>query len=47
MSGIPDLLAWRSKDSTIKFVEVKGPGDGLSENQKVCIFIPVLELLLK
>ncbi len=26
-----------AKDSTIKFVEVKGPGDGLSENQKVCI----------
>ncbi|KLO19274.1 hypothetical protein SCHPADRAFT_924671 [Schizopora paradoxa] len=37
MSGIPDLLVWRSKDSTIKFVEVKGPGDGLSENQKVWI----------
>ena len=35
MSGIPDLLVWKSKDSKIKFVEVKGPGDGLSENQKV------------
>lgn len=35
MSGIPDLLVWRIKDSIIKFVEVKGPGDGLSENQKV------------
>lgn len=38
MSGIPDLLVWRNKDSTIKFVEVKGPGDGLSENQKVGAF---------
>ena len=38
MGGIPDLLVWRAKDSTIKFVEVKGPGDGLSENQKVSSF---------
>jgi Fanconi-associated nuclease 1 len=36
-SGIPDLLVWRMDDKQCKFVEVKGPGDKLSENQKVRI----------
>lgn len=34
-SGVPDLLLWRMSDSSAKFVEVKGPGDTLMENQKV------------
>ncbi|KAL5511287.1 hypothetical protein ACEPAH_4503 [Sanghuangporus vaninii] len=36
-SGVPDLIVWRMKDKLAKFVEVKGPGDNLSENQKVWI----------
>ncbi|KAH8117012.1 VRR-NUC domain-containing protein [Phellopilus nigrolimitatus] len=36
-SGIPDLIVWRMRDRLAKFVEVKGPGDNLSENQKVWI----------
>lgn len=37
-SGIPDLIIWRMEDKLAKFVEVKGPGDNLSENQKVDLF---------
>ena len=36
-SGVPDLLIWRISDKSAKFVEVKGPGDSLSENQKVSV----------
>lgn len=37
LSGGPDLFLWNAKDHTCKFVEVKGPGDTLQENQKVWI----------
>jgi fanconi-associated nuclease 1 len=36
-SGVPDLVIWNVAESTCKFVEVKGPGDSLQENQKVSI----------
>lgn len=35
--GMPDLVIWRIEDKTVRFVEVKGPGDRLSETQKVWI----------
>ena len=31
--GIPDLCLWKSSPLEVKFVEVKGPGDRLSEKQ--------------
>jgi Fanconi-associated nuclease 1 len=34
-SGVPDLIVWNSTEKKCKFVEVKGPGDSLQENQKV------------
>lgn len=34
-SGGPDLLVWNADTGGCKFVEVKGPGDNLQENQKV------------
>jgi Fanconi-associated nuclease 1 len=34
-SGMPDLFIWNAIESNCKFVEVKGPGDTLQENQKV------------
>jgi len=34
--GLPDLFLWHDEKRCCKFVEVKGPGDKLSENQKVC-----------
>ncbi|CDR88509.1 uncharacterized protein SPSC_04336 [Sporisorium scitamineum] len=36
-SGMPDLVVWRMRDKVVRFVEVKGPGDRLSETQKVWI----------
>lgn len=30
-------MVWRIKDKVVRFVEVKGPGDRLSETQKVWI----------
>ncbi|GAC99060.1 hypothetical protein PHSY_006657 [Pseudozyma hubeiensis SY62] len=36
-SGMPDLVIWRVADGVVRFVEVKGPGDRLSETQKVWI----------
>ncbi|EIM21182.1 hypothetical protein WALSEDRAFT_57755 [Wallemia mellicola CBS 633.66] len=33
--GMPDLILWRMDSHTVKFAEVKGPGDTLSETQKV------------
>ncbi|KAF9246229.1 VRR-NUC domain-containing protein [Melanogaster broomeanus] len=36
-SGGPDLFLWNPEMGTCKFVEVKGPGDTLQENQKVWI----------
>ncbi|KAG9087418.1 Cleavage polyadenylation factor subunit clp1 [Ceratobasidium sp. 370] len=35
--GVPDLFIWNHAEKTCKFVEVKGPGDNLSETQKVWI----------
>ncbi|QRV87386.1 mRNA cleavage and polyadenylation factor CLP1 [Ceratobasidium sp. AG-Ba] len=35
--GVPDLFIWNYAEKTCKFVEVKGPGDQLSETQKVWI----------
>ncbi|KAJ7099557.1 VRR-NUC domain-containing protein [Mycena belliarum] len=34
-SGVPDLIVWNPATKECKFVEVKGPGDSLSENQKL------------
>ena len=36
-SGVPDLFIWNYAEKNCKFVEVKGPGDKLQENQKVRI----------
>ncbi|OCH92080.1 hypothetical protein OBBRIDRAFT_886490 [Obba rivulosa] len=36
-SGVPDLIVWNMETSDCRFVEVKGPGDSLQENQKVWI----------
>ncbi|KAF9227566.1 hypothetical protein BS17DRAFT_773961 [Gyrodon lividus] len=36
-SGGPDLFLWNPEKGTCKFVEVKGPGDTLQENQRVWI----------
>ncbi len=33
--GVPDLIVWNHQKREAKFVEVKGPGDTLSETQKV------------
>jgi hypothetical protein len=33
--GVPDLFLWNVEYKTAKFVEVKGPGDTLSEKQRV------------
>ena len=32
---MPDLIVWNIDTKECKFVEVKGPGDSLQENQKV------------
>ncbi|KAJ6631580.1 VRR-NUC domain-containing protein [Mycena sp. CBHHK59/15] len=34
-SGVPDLIVWNPDTNECKFVEVKGPGDSLQENQKL------------
>ncbi|KAJ6491829.1 hypothetical protein C8R47DRAFT_442519 [Mycena vitilis] len=34
-SGVPDLIVWNPETKECRFVEVKGPGDSLSENQKM------------
>ncbi|KAF7351105.1 Fanconi-associated nuclease [Mycena sanguinolenta] len=34
-SGGPDLIVWNPETKECKFVEVKGPGDSLQENQKL------------
>ncbi|WWC86489.1 uncharacterized protein L201_001366 [Kwoniella dendrophila CBS 6074] len=36
-SGVPDLIVWNYEKREARFVEVKGPGDSLSETQKVWI----------
>ena len=36
-SGGPDLFLWDTEKGICKFVEVKGPGDTLQENQRVRI----------
>ncbi|MCO5573048.1 hypothetical protein L7F22_026813 [Adiantum nelumboides] len=38
-SGLPDLVVWRYEDKKVRFCEVKGPGDRLSDKQKVWIDI--------
>ncbi|UZJ52639.1 hypothetical protein CBS101457_001959 [Exobasidium rhododendri] len=38
-AGLPDLCVWRYGDRKVKFCEVKGPGDRLSEKQKLWIDI--------
>ncbi|KAI0780638.1 hypothetical protein BD413DRAFT_619127 [Trametes elegans] len=35
--GVPDLILWHEEEGWAKFVEVKGPGDSLQENQKAWI----------
>ncbi|KAL1408877.1 hypothetical protein Q8F55_005691 [Vanrija albida] len=37
MSGVPDLIVWNIDEKEVRFVEVKGPGDQLSETQRVWI----------
>jgi Fanconi-associated nuclease 1 len=37
--GVPDLVVWNDKKREAKFVEVKGPGDTLSETQKVGVVL--------
>ncbi|KAF7296102.1 Fanconi-associated nuclease [Mycena kentingensis (nom. inval.)] len=34
-SGVPDLIIWHPETKEFRFVEVKGPGDTLGENQKL------------
>ncbi|KAJ7072693.1 VRR-NUC domain-containing protein [Mycena amicta] len=34
-SGVPDLIIWNAETKEFKFVEVKGPGDSLHDNQKL------------
>ncbi|KAJ7018357.1 VRR-NUC domain-containing protein [Mycena alexandri] len=34
-SGVPDLVIWHPDTKECKFVEVKGPGDNLQENQRL------------
>ncbi|KAI9206412.1 uncharacterized protein BJ171DRAFT_579911 [Polychytrium aggregatum] len=34
-SGLPDLCVWNTENKSVRFVEVKGHGDRLSEQQKV------------
>ncbi|KAG9318761.1 hypothetical protein JVU11DRAFT_860 [Chiua virens] len=38
-SGGPDLFLWNTENGACKFVEVKGPGDNLQENQRIWIDI--------
>ena len=38
-AGLPDLCVWRYEDRKVRFCEVKGPGDRLSEKQKLWIDI--------
>lgn len=40
-AGMPDLFLWHPEKKKCKFVEVKGPGDTLQENQKVCSLYPM------
>lgn len=35
--GVPDLCLWNAETKEVMFAEVKGPGDTLSETQKVWI----------
>ncbi|KAH9951864.1 VRR-NUC domain-containing protein [Amylocystis lapponica] len=40
-AGMPDLIVWNAATGEAQFVEVKGPGDSLQENQKVWIDVLV------
>lgn len=44
-SGVPDLFLWNHERRECKFVEVKGPGDSLQENQKVILLLSTLVCL--
>ncbi|ORX37453.1 hypothetical protein BD324DRAFT_626275 [Kockovaella imperatae] len=37
VSGVPDLIVWKFDTREARFIEVKGPGDSLSETQKIWI----------
>ena len=39
MSGFPDLILWHPEKCVLKIIEVKGPGDRLSEKQMIWIDI--------
>jgi hypothetical protein len=45
-SGVPDLIVWNFERKECKFVEVKGPGDSLQENQKVNHIIDIIPFFL-
>jgi len=40
-SGVPDLIIWKADEKKAMFVEVKGPGDQLRENQRVWIDVMI------
>jgi fanconi-associated nuclease 1 len=46
-SGVPDLFLWNYAEKHCKFVEVKGPGDKLQENQKVRISLRCQFMIFK
>jgi Fanconi-associated nuclease 1 len=35
--GLPDLMLWRLEPRAFRLVEVKGPGDSLSDSQRAWI----------
>jgi Fanconi-associated nuclease 1 len=45
-SGLPDLVIWdvSKSEERCMFVEVKGPGDSLMENQKVRLTDPPVRI---
>lgn len=43
-SGVPDLIVWNQETYDCRFVEVKGPGDNLQENQKVSVLLDIVFL---
>ncbi|EED77405.1 predicted protein, partial [Postia placenta Mad-698-R] len=45
VGGVPDLIIWNAEAKECKFIEVKGPGDKLQENQKASFFVWIDVLL--
>ncbi|KAH9813790.1 VRR-NUC domain-containing protein [Melampsora americana] len=43
-SGVPDLCLWNYKEKKVLFVEVKGPGDRLSETQMAWLDLLSIEI---